>query len=166
MRLPRGYRMRAATPADAAIIAAQRGQMFVDMGNLTPLAAEAQQAQWTGWLQGALISGNYLGFLIEREGEVVGGVGLMFFPKIPTLKDPATRQAHVLNMSVGPDHRRRGLAEALMHAALAEVRAQGLRSVTLNAAPLGRRLYERLGFREAANPELRLTLAEAPVEAP
>lgn len=162
MVLPDGYTLRQATSGDAATVAMQRGQMFMDMGDLTPAGAEAQQGLWTGWLRDALASGEYLGFLVEVGGEVVGGVGLMFHPKIPTVKDPATRKAHVLNMSVGPLHRRRGLAEALMEAVLSEARARGLRSVSLNAAPMGRRLYERLGFTEAKSPEMRLTLEGGP----
>jgi len=158
MKAPQGYTLRPATPADAPAIARQRGQMFVDMDTLTPEAAAAEVPLWTDWLRGALTSGEYVGILAERGGEVVGGAGLMFFPRIPTLKDPATRKAHVLNVSVDPEHRRRGLAEALMRAVLDEVRARDLRSITLNAAPLGRRIYERLGFTEVKAPELRLTL--------
>lgn len=158
MSVPPGYSLRAAIPADAGTIARQRGRMFVDMGDLTPAGAEAQQEVWTAWLRGALASGEYVGIVAQQGGEVVGGVGLMFFPRIPSPKDPATRRAYVLNMSVEPAHRRQGLAEALMGAVLAEVRARGLRSVTLNAAPMGRALYERLGFRVAGTPEMRLTL--------
>ncbi|MDL2343470.1 GNAT family N-acetyltransferase [Deinococcus sp. MIMF12] len=158
MRLPAGYALRPATPADAPAVARQRAQMFVDMGTLTPEAAAPEVPLWTDWLRGALASGEYVGLLAEWEGTVVGGAGLMFFPRIPTLKDPATRKAHVLNVSVDPAHRRRGLAGALMGAALEEVRARGLRQVTLNAAPLGRPIYERLGFVESTHPELRLTL--------
>lgn len=152
------FTLRQATAADAPAIARQRGQMFVDMGTLTPEDAAEQFALWTDWLRGALVSGEYVGVLAESGGEVVGGAGLMFFPQIPTLRDPATHKAHVLNVSVDATHRRRGLAEALMRALLEEVRARDLRSVTLNAAPMGRPLYERLGFVESSSPELRLTL--------
>lgn len=158
MTLPQGYTLRRATATDAPAVARQRGQMFVDMGRLTPADAAAQQDLWADWLRGALTSGEYVGVLAECGGAVVGGAGLMFFPQIPTLKDPATRKAHVLNVSVDPAYRRRGLAEALTLAVLEEVRARGLRQVTLNAAPMGRPLYDRLGFVESTHPELHLTL--------
>lgn len=156
--LPPGYALRRATAADAPAVARQRAQMFVDMGTLTPEAAAAEVPLWTDWLRGALVSGEYMGVLTEWEGTVVGGAGLLVFPKMPTLKDPATQQAHILNVSVDPAHRRRGLAEALMGAMLDEVWARGLRQITLNAAPMGRPIYERLGFVESTHPELRLTL--------
>ena len=152
------YLLRPAAVPDAEAIAVQRGQMFVDMGSLTDAQAWAQRGQWTDWLRSALPAGVYTGFLIEHGGKVVAGVGVMQHPQIPTLTDPATQRAHVLNMYVSPDHRCRGLAAALMHAALSHVRACGLRSVTLNAAPMGRPLYNRLGFTESGSPEMRLTL--------
>ncbi|MPY67440.1 GNAT family N-acetyltransferase [Deinococcus sp. SDU3-2] len=158
MREVEGYALRRATPADAPAVARQRAQMFVDMDTLTPEAAAAEVPLWTDWLRGALASGEYVGLLAEWEGTVVGGAGLMVFPRIPTLADPATQKGHILNVSVDPAHRRRGLAEALMEAVLEEVRARGLRQVTLNAAPMGRPLYDRLGFVESTHPELRLTL--------
>lgn len=162
MKLPQGYSIRPATPKDAAIIAAQRGQMFVDMGTLTPETAAQEQAVWTEWFRTAIPAGQYAAFLAEQAGEIVGGVGLMFFPKIPTRKDPALLKGHILNMSVSAAHRRQGLAEALMHAALNELRSRGIRSVSLNAAPMGKGIYERLGFMEAYNPEMRLTLEDNP----
>jgi ribosomal protein S18 acetylase RimI-like enzyme len=44
------------------------------------------------------------------------------------------------------EHRRRGLASALMRAALADARADGASTATLQASPDGRPVYERLGF--------------------
>ncbi|EYB69584.1 hypothetical protein DEIPH_ctg004orf0105 [Deinococcus phoenicis] len=162
MTLPDGYTLRRATAEDAPTIARQRGQMFVDMGELTPQDAAEQHALWTDWLRGALPAGDYVGCLADVGGASVGGVGLMFQPKMPSAKDRAPLKAYVLNMYVAPEHRRRGLAEALMRAILAEAGTRGLRSVGLHAAPLGRRIYERLGFVEADNPEMRLTLEPSP----
>lgn len=158
MTLADSYKLRLATPEDAPTIALHRGQMFVDMGSLTPGGAAAQQQLWTQWLEQTLSAGEYVAFLAEQADEVVAGVGIMFMPKIPTLKDPAMLKAHILNMYVSPEHRRQGLAEALMRAALQEIHQRGLRSVSLNAAPMGRRIYERLGFIESSSPEMRLTL--------
>ncbi|MFC4640478.1 GNAT family N-acetyltransferase [Deinococcus hohokamensis] len=158
MNLPDGYTLRAAVADDADVIAAQRAQMFVAMGELDEAAAQAQVELWAGWLRAAIPAGDYAGFVVFQGTEPAGGVGVMFHPKFPTAHDPATRRAYVLNMSVAPQHRRRGLAAALMDAALKDIRARGLRSVSLHAAPMGRALYERLGFTEGTNPHLNLTL--------
>jgi GNAT superfamily N-acetyltransferase len=47
-------------------------------------------------------------------------------------------------------YRRRGLAARVLGAALAEARADGMRTATLQASPDGRGVYERLGFRTVA----------------
>ena len=160
MTLPNAYSLRPATPEDAAVIASQRGQMFVDMGSMTPEEVALNGALWTDWLKDAMAAGEYVAFLVEHSGRLVAGVGLMFMPRIPTHGDPGRVKGHVLNMSVDPAHRRRGLAEVLMRAALAECRSRGIKSVSLNAAPMGRRIYERLGFVESTSPEMRLSLDE------
>ncbi|MBZ9750572.1 GNAT family N-acetyltransferase [Deinococcus sp. HMF7604] len=153
--------LRRAVPDDAPVIAAHRAQMFTDMGDLTPEEAQAQVDLWTGWLRSVLASGDYVGFVAEETGRPLGSAGLMFHPKAPTTDEPATVRAYVLNVYVAPQSRRQGLADALMRAVLAEVQARGLRSVSLHASAQGRAIYERLGFVEAAHPELRLTLGDA-----
>jgi ribosomal protein S18 acetylase RimI-like enzyme len=47
-------------------------------------------------------------------------------------------------------HRRRGLATRLLRAVLAQARADGLRTATLQASPDGLPVYLRLGFRRVA----------------
>jgi ribosomal protein S18 acetylase RimI-like enzyme len=49
-----------------------------------------------------------------------------------------------------PAFRRQGLAARVVTAALAEARAEGLRTATLQASPDGYGVYERLGFRTVA----------------
>ena len=57
-----------------------------------------------------------------------------------------------------PAYRRRGLAARVVGAALAEARADGMRSSTLQASPDGYSVYERLGFRTVTT--LRASLAD------
>src|SRR5207253_338766 len=61
---------------------------------------------------------------------------------------------------VDPEFRRRGVATALMGAALDHLRRRGVTTVKLDATPAGRSVYERLGF----EPEslLRRWAGEAP----
>lgn len=160
MSVPEGYTLRPATAADADIIAAQRGQMFVDMNELTSQGAEEQLDLWADWLRSAIPRGEYSGVLAVYRAQVVGGVGMMLHPKIPSAQDPALFSAYVMNTYVAPPHRRRGLAEALMREMLVVIRSRGINSVKLHAAPMGRAIYERLGFVESSNPELRLSLEQ------
>src|SRR5262245_42809476 len=47
---------------------------------------------------------------------------------------------------VDPEYRRRGIATALMEAALGYLRGRGVRTIKLDATPAGRPVYKRLGF--------------------
>lgn len=81
-------------------------------------------------------------FVAEAAGQVVGSVTTMVY---------GTRLAWVGMMLVDPAHRRKGIGEALMRAALGYLETCGVGSVGLDATPMGRPLYERLGFRAVAD---------------
>ena len=56
------------------------------------------------------------------------------------------RTAWIGNLIVLPDHRRQGIGERLMTHAMTHLSRQGVRTVRLEADPLGIKLYKRLGF--------------------
>lgn len=109
-----------------------------------------------------------VGDLNDRAYDDVGGA---FGPLVRSLRDERIRTYGLsvdgvpvcvaMTLTIGDDvcvhyvavevaHRRRGLARRLLLAVLAEARAQGLRTATLQASPDGRSVYERLGFRHVA----------------
>ena len=65
-------------------------------------------------------------------------------------------EAYVLNVYTEPEHRRSGVARAIMEAILDWSRGQLVARVTLHASNDGRSLYEALGF-EPTN-EMRINL--------
>lgn len=146
---------RAATPADAGTLAQFRAAMFLDMHAQPEVGWEAC---WTTYFQTALADGRYFAVLAEVGGGPVACAGLMVQPVVPTPSDASGLRAHVQGVYTAPEHRGRGLAEQLTRVVLQEARQRGLKSVNLNASVLGRGVYERLGFTEAAAPEMRLKL--------
>ncbi len=50
-------------------------------------------------------------------------------------------------VTTDPQHRSLGIGRRLMHAAISHLRGAGARTVKLDATPMGKPLYERLGFR-------------------
>jgi predicted N-acetyltransferase YhbS len=72
----------------------------------------------------------------ERDGRAVGGVCCASFG--------ATGWIGALG--VVPEARRRGVGEALAHAACERLRERGAQTVLLFATDMGRPLYEKLGF--------------------
>ena len=82
-----------------------------------------------------------LWLVAEEEGTVAGYIG----------SQTCTDESDVMNVAVHPDFRRKGIAEALVNALVAELKAIGSRCLTLevrasNAPAIA--LYEKMGFAE------------------
>ncbi|WP_420595584.1 GNAT family N-acetyltransferase [Deinococcus sp.] len=155
MSLPEGCALRVATPADAPALARFRAAMFSDMG---AALEDGWELCWTAYFEAALTDGRYWALLAEVGGVPVACAGLMLFPIVPLPSDPSGLRAHVQGVYTVPEQRGRGLGEALTRAVLAEAQRRGLKSANLNAAIMGRQIYERMGFEETKYPEMRLNL--------
>lgn len=79
-------------------------------------------------------------FKAVQAGRIVGSV---------TTTPLGNRVAWIGMMLVHPDFRRRGIARGLMLRAIELLRNQGFATIGLDATPLGKPLYEQLGFRSA-----------------
>ena len=95
-----------------------------------------------GWNQTEADWRRYLGmqpdgcFVAELDGKPVGTVITCVFGPV----------AWIAMVLVDADHRGRGVGKALMGHALDFLERQGVRSVRLDATPLGQPLYEKQGF--------------------
>lgn len=142
------YIIRLASAADAGEIARQRARMFQDMGLNSPEETELLREASVPWLAERMEAGDYVGWLVERQGGVVGGGGILLRESGPV---PGClrvgRAGHIVNVYVEPGHRRRGLARRVMETILEWCLREGIDHVTLSASDEGRALYESLGFR-------------------
>jgi GNAT superfamily N-acetyltransferase len=138
------YSYRRATAEDLPIIHRHRVQMFLDMGS--PERAALAKQVFAGWLERALQEGTYLGLFAEHAGQVVAGVGILFYHWLPG-PDHSTLRGYLLNVYVEPEHRRKGLARELVGQALEVCHERGIHTVTLHASEMGRPVYEGLGFK-------------------
>ena len=101
-------------------------------------------------------------FLALEGTEAIGSVScqLMASP-YPEVVDPARRRyGYIWSVWVLPAHRRKGVAGALMNAAIDELRRIGCTTAVLNASEAGMQLYLQLGFKLAT--EMRLDLTQGP----
>jgi GNAT superfamily N-acetyltransferase len=80
-------------------------------------------------------------YLASIDGVAAATVSLFF----------AANVAGVYFVCTAPDFRRRGLGEAITHAALADARALGFRTAVLGSSRMGHALYERMGFRDVCD---------------
>ena len=158
------FHVRPATAADAAVIALHRASMFQDMGTITAETASKLQELTIAYLQRAMPTNEYRGWLLLRTSSpevIVAGAGLLLrlIPPFPTMQGPLAgtlamgKQGLVMNVYVDRAWRRRGLANMLMRHVMAFAEAEGVESLVLHASREGRPLYEQLGF--AATNEMR-----------
>ena len=149
--------IRAATPADLAVILHHRRAMFEDMGYRDPAALDATLATSGPYIAQGLAEGFDLGWLAEdASGRVVAGGGVIVHPWVSHPLNLQARRAYILNVYTEPDYRRRGLARRIMQAIVDWSRREGFGSVALHASDEGRSLYEALGFKPTN--EMRLDL--------
>jgi N-acetyltransferase len=148
--------IRRAVVADAGIIAQHRARMFHDMGEISDEAFDdfRNASQW--WTEGALESGEYVGWLAIPKSEparIVAGAGVQLRQAPPHPCRPSRagafakgRHAIVLNVFTEPEWRKRGAGRILMEEILHWARAEKLDRLVLDASDQARSLYERMGF--------------------
>ncbi|HOD05671.1 MAG TPA: GNAT family N-acetyltransferase [Anaerolineaceae bacterium] len=151
------FQVRQALLEDIAALAEYRLQMLINMGRGTPEEIEVLRQPTEAYLAETMPTGEFLGWLAEADGQVIGIAGVIVRRKPPALKNPKGLEGYILSVFTHPDWRRRGVATALMQAILDYLRAKGIRRACLHASDAGRPVYEKLGF-EAVTREMRLDL--------
>jgi GNAT superfamily N-acetyltransferase len=132
--------------------------MFRDMGEVDDQAASIIEKASEDHLRTLIEAREYFGFFAEHKGAVIGGGGAWLRPMLPRPGAlEGAREAYVLNVYVEPEHRRNGVARAIMQAILDWSREQRLARVVLHASQEGRSLYASLGFEESNEMRIRLT---------
>jgi GNAT superfamily N-acetyltransferase len=148
--------IRDAVPSDALELARLRALMFTAMG---------RHADDAGWQVAAaerfrtgLAAGEVLGVVVEDPGEREGLVACAtatLFRTIPAPSAAEGLQAWLGSVCTDVAHRREGFALATVSALLQRLDALKVDEVSLNATPEGLPMYESLGFRPPAHPNLR-----------
>jgi GNAT superfamily N-acetyltransferase len=151
------FQIRQARLDDIPTLAEYRLQMLLNMGRGTPEELEVLRQPTEAYLADTMPTDEFLGWLAEAGGQVIGIAGVIVRRKPPALKNPQGLEGYILSVFTHPDWRRKGVATALMNAILAELRARGVRRACLHASDEGRPVYEKLGF-EAVVREMRLEL--------
>jgi GNAT superfamily N-acetyltransferase len=151
---------RFATVDDAALIAAERRQMFADNELSTEERYDAMDAAFEPWVRERLADGRYVGLFLKEAGpggpEVIAAAGIFLMDFPPHWMDEQPVRAYLLNFYTAPAARGRGLATELLGRCVEECRRRKVGVVTLHASKFGRPVYERYGFRQHNEMVLRL----------
>ena len=152
------FTLHAATPADAKLLTAFRVKLFQDLGHLPPegtppefeSACDAAHARY-------LETGAALAWIAIAEGTPVGSIVMLLHPRLPSPRIVPATEGYILNVYVDPEWRKRGIATALMRAALEHARTLGLARLRLHTTEAGRPTYAHAGFRPRED-EMELVL--------
>jgi GNAT superfamily N-acetyltransferase len=155
------FETRLATVEDAALIAEQRCEMFVDAGQAEGVPLNEVRENFVAWVRPRLQNGSYVGWLVQEGERVVAGVGMWLMEFPPHWMDAMPLRAYLLNFYVEPEFRGCGLAFGLLKATVEEARRRGIKVVSLHASRFGKPLYERNGFEVSNEMILRLEAARS-----
>ena len=137
---------RRAEPSDARTLTQIRLAFFEGGVNVP---TEEQRAALLENLPGyfaAHTERDLFAYLAEEDGEAVASAFLLVSERPAGPAFMTARTGLILNVYTAPAYRRRGLAQTLLEMAIADAREMGVSRIDLKATPMGRGLYEKLGF--------------------
>jgi GNAT superfamily N-acetyltransferase len=151
------FAVRRATPDDIPTILFHRRSMFTEMGVGTPEALNTMEIGFEPWLRRKMAQEHYLGWMATTEnGEIAAGAGLWLMDWPPTVIEPGSLRAYMLNVYTNPEYRKRGLAHRLTQTIINWCKENGYHLLVLHASDAGRPIYESIGFK--LSNEMRLLL--------
>lgn len=156
--------MRPAEAADAAEIVYLGALMYKSVGaKPTPIWALDSTS-----LVKERLGHDLYGVVIDAEEGGLAACGLINIgPRLPRPGRQAHRSGYVQWVSTAPHYHRRGYARQIMVALLEWTDEQGIEVIELHATPIGRELYQELGFFvKTDNISMTALRAEAAPEVP
>ncbi|MDF5721466.1 MAG: GNAT family N-acetyltransferase [Rhizonema sp. PD37] len=139
---------REATPEEDSLIAEHFFRMWLDNG----VSEDAVAVDWhditLDYIKEARRDKFYKAFVAEFSGLIVGSTGCQLFAGLyPNILQPQYRKyGYIWGVYVEARYRRQGIAKQLISMAMDYLKAIACTRVILNTSPLGKPLYESLGF--------------------
>lgn len=154
--------MREAGEADIPVLVQFRRRMHEEIRvsrglPVVPEKMAAMEDAYARFARARLADGTMKAWVIETQGQILacGALLVLLYPPNPI--DPSGRTARLYSMYTLPEYRRKGLARRIALKAIDYCKAQGIKRLALGASPMGKPLYESLGFRPTS--EMRLELS-------
>jgi len=146
--MPADMTIRAATAADAAVLAAFRVELGRAHGLDDPALEGGYLERCRAFFAGGLATGTVLAWLAFAGDRPVGSAVLELRVTLPRPRSPSapTVDGRVRSVIVVPEHRRRGIATALMREVIGAAEHAAVDRLTLGASEMGEGLYAALGF--------------------
>lgn len=142
--------IRRATADDAEAMARLRRDMQIELmpTDTRPdlLPPDALVSHNRDYFREKIPTPDFIAFLAEADGEIVGTSGIVMYRVPPTGGNPTGIEGFVMNMYTVPSFRGRDIATRLLGRLVEHARGLGARRVWLRASEYGRPVYDRYGF--------------------
>ena len=86
--------------------------------------------------------------VLAFDGDMAVGCATICYMELMPSFDPSGKRAHIMNVYVRKEYRRRGIAREMLSFILDEAKRRGVSYVSLDATEQGKPLYKALGFSE------------------
>lgn len=92
------------------------------------------------------IEGNQTDILCLENNVPVACATLCYISMMPTFSHPTGKRAHLMNVYVKNEFRRKGIAKKMLVLLIEEAKSLGVTEISLDATEVGKPLYESMGF--------------------
>jgi GNAT superfamily N-acetyltransferase len=140
--------IRQSTLQEDPVIAKHFYQMWRDLD----VPVGAIEPDWLNislqYMQQARRDLQYQAFVAEADGQIVGSASCQIFAGLyPLILKPEQRHyGYIWGVYVEPAYRKQGIATQLTQGTIDYLRSCGCTRAILNASPVGKPVYDRLGF--------------------
>ncbi len=98
---------------------------------------------------------NFTAYVMEVNGEIVSAAFLIIDERPPGLNNPNGRYGTIMNVFTYPEHRGKGYAASLMNSLIVYADNIFVSVLDLYSTKAGKKLYEKLGFKEVKYSAMR-----------
>lgn len=103
------------------------------------------------YFQDALLKGLCDVVLAEEDNSVVGTAIIFYYNSVPSTFNVTGKNAYITSMYVKEEHRRKGIASAMLNKLIENAKQKDYTIIMLNASDMGMPLYKKFGFTEIQN---------------
>lgn len=142
------YSFRKAIANDDESIAEHFYQLWLDNGLKPENLLSDCKTEVLNFIQSAREQNSYQAFIAEVDRKIVGSAGSQLFAGLyPMPFQPSYRKiGYIWGVYVEPDYRHQGIGRSLTQMNLDYLKTIGCTRAILHASPMGRSVYEQLGF--------------------
>lgn len=153
------FHIRTATIDDLGDLTDLRVEFFNQLGELSGEEhARIFREATSTYLSRAIPEGNFLAWVAEAGGQIVGTSGLILFEQAPIPPNLTGVEGYILNMYTLPDWRNKGIAKSLLQEIITYAKSINVQHLWLYATKAGGPVYKKIGFAAMVDDAMELYL--------